>query len=68
MAFAVVSHFINQRVPVGWTSTVALILLLGGMQLILLGVLGEYVARVYDETKQRPLYIVESFSDGQKES
>jgi len=68
LAFAVVSHFINQRVPVGWTSTVALILLLGGMQLILLGVLGEYVARVYDETKQRPLYIVESFSDGQKES
>jgi dolichol-phosphate mannosyltransferase len=64
LAFAVTSHFINNRVPVGWTSTVALILLIGGTQLLILGVLGEYIARVYDESKRRPLYIVESFSDG----
>lgn len=60
LAFAVVSHFINKRVPLGWTSTVALILLLGGTQLILLGVLGEYIARIYDESKKRPTYIVRS--------
>lgn len=62
LAFAVISHFINKRVPLGWTSTVALILLLGGSQLILLGVLGEYVARIYDESKKRPSYIVKSVS------
>ncbi len=62
LAFAVISHFVNQRVPLGWTSTVALILLLGGTQLILLGILGEYVARIYDESKRRPTYIVKSVS------
>lgn len=63
LAFAVVAHFVNNRVPVGWTSIVALILLIGGTQLLLFGVLGEYIARIYDESKQRPLYIVESFTD-----
>ncbi len=62
LAFAVISHFATNRVPPGWTSTVALILLLGGSQLVLLGVLGEYIARIYDETKKRPTYIVKSVS------
>jgi dolichol-phosphate mannosyltransferase len=61
LIFAVIAHFVNNRVPVGWTSTVALILLVGGSQLLLLGVLGEYIARIYDESKQRPPYIVKSF-------
>lgn len=62
LAFAVVSRLINSQLPAGWTSTVALILLLGGTQLILLGVLGEYIARIYDETKKRPTYIIKSVS------
>lgn len=61
LIFAVIAHFVNNRVPVGWTSIIALILLIGGSQLLLLGVLGEYVARIYDESKQRPPYIVRSF-------
>jgi len=46
-----------QYVP-GWTSTVALIALLGGMNLLAMGVLGEYVGRIFDEVKRRPLYCV----------
>jgi dolichol-phosphate mannosyltransferase len=42
----------------GWTSTVALIGLLGGMNLLALGVLGEYVGRIFEEVKRRPLYLV----------
>jgi glycosyltransferase involved in cell wall biosynthesis len=41
----------------GFTTLVTLILFLGGLQLISLGVLGEYIARIYDEAKNRPLYV-----------
>lgn len=60
LVFAVASYFLGADVPHGWTSTVALILLVSGAQLMLLGVLGEYVSRIYDETKKRPMYILES--------
>lgn len=42
----------------GWTPLIACLLLLNGLILILLGILGEYVGRIYDETKNRPLYIL----------
>ena len=42
----------------GWTSTVVIILFMGGVQLMTLGVLGEYLARIFDEVKGRPLYVV----------
>lgn len=42
----------------GWASIVVIVSFMGGMQLVVLGVIGEYVARVYDEVKQRPLYLV----------
>lgn len=44
----------------GFTTLVTLVLFLGGVQLIAIGLLGEYLGRVYDEVKARPLYIVKS--------
>jgi dolichol-phosphate mannosyltransferase len=55
---AVVAHFgFNATVP-GWTTTVVLMSLLSSVQLIVIGVLGEYVGRIYEQVKERPLYVV----------
>jgi dolichol-phosphate mannosyltransferase len=43
---------------VGWTSLAVLILFMGGIQLLTVGIIGEYLGRIFDEVKGRPLYIV----------
>lgn len=42
----------------GWASTVVIVLFLGGVQLLTIGIIGEYLSRIYDEVKQRPLFVV----------
>jgi polyisoprenyl-phosphate glycosyltransferase len=42
----------------GWTSTIVAVTFLGGVQLIAVGILGEYLSRVYDEVRQRPMYVI----------
>lgn len=44
---------------IGWTSLVVMVLVLGGMQMLLIGVIGEYVGRIFEETKRRPQFIIE---------
>jgi dolichol-phosphate mannosyltransferase len=45
--------------PLGNPTTVILVLFLGGIQLISVGILGEYIGRIYEEVRQRPKFIVD---------
>lgn len=49
----------GKNLVTGWASIMTTVTFLGGVQLITIGILGEYIGRIYDETKERPLYIVE---------
>ena len=56
--WAAVEKLTRHEAPQGWTSTIAIVLFMSGVQLIILGVIGEYLGRVYDEVRQRPLYVI----------
>lgn len=47
----------------GWTSLVSIMVLMGGVQIFCLGVIGEYIGKIYSETKQRPKYIIETTTE-----
>jgi len=55
--YAIYRHFAGDTIE-GWTSLLLVVLLFGGIQLISLGIIGEYLARVFTEIKARPLYII----------
>ena len=59
MAVYVLVSFINRHAVAGWASTMMSIWLLGGLQLMALGMIGEYVGKIYMETKRRPKFILE---------
>jgi dolichol-phosphate mannosyltransferase len=56
--WAVGARLLHLNMPQGWASTLAIILFLGGVQLLVLGVLGEYLGNVNDEVRRRPVFIV----------
>ena len=53
--------WIAGRTVAGWTSTLASIWMIGGIQLLSLGVIGEYIGKIYNETKQRPRFIIDRY-------
>ena len=66
MLFIIAKTFIWGEIVQGYPTLVILILFMGGIQLLSLGIIGEYVARIFNESKHRPVYIVEEY-EGDKE-
>jgi len=62
LLYALISHFFFDTVS-GWTATVCSIWLLGGLQMLSLGVVGEYIGKIYNEVKERPRYRIETYLD-----
>lgn len=62
LLYFLVIHMLGKTVQ-GWTSTVVSIWAIGGLQLLAIGVVGEYIGKIYLETKARPKYIIETVLD-----
>ena len=60
LLYALISYFTHNAVA-GWTAIVCSIWLLGGVQLLCIGIVGEYIGKIYSEVKARPKYIIDKF-------
>jgi dolichol-phosphate mannosyltransferase len=56
--WALIARYITHTAVSGWTSIVILVSLIGGIQLIMFGILGIYLGKIFEEVKLRPLYLV----------
>ena len=59
IGYTVISHLLWGTVVAGWTSLIALVMLIASLQFFVLGMIGEYIGRIFIEQKRRPLYIVD---------
>jgi dolichol-phosphate mannosyltransferase len=57
--YAIISWLAVGRPPQGWTSLLLAIVFLGGVQLLVLGILGEYIGRIFEQTRSRPMFLVD---------
>ena len=60
MFWAIVGVLAFGKTPPGWASLAVIVLFFSGVQLIVLGIIGEYLGRIFEEVKNRPRFIVES--------
>lgn len=58
VVYSLISKYVMHSVVTGWTSLMVAITFFSGVQLFSIGLLGEYIARIYDESRQRPLYLI----------
>ena len=62
LLYFLIVHFMGRTVA-GWTSMIVSIWAIGGLQLLAIGIVGEYIGKIYLETKERPKYIIETVLD-----
>ncbi len=64
IAYIAFAWLAGRSIP-GWTSLMLVVVVLGAVQMFVLGMMGEYIGRLYSQAKQRPLYIVQEIAGGQ---
>jgi dolichol-phosphate mannosyltransferase len=66
--YVLFSHYFVSKTPQGWSSLLCAVAFFGGLQLIVLGVLGEYISRIHEQTRGRPIFVVDAVvrSNGQE--
>ena len=57
--YAIFSHFVLKHTITGWTSLIISSMFIGGIQLLSIGVIGEYISRINNNTRERPLFIIQ---------
>lgn len=67
LIYVFASYFMGRTVP-GWSSVAVSVWVIGGALLLSMGIVGEYIGKIYMETKKRPRYIVEEILDGDEEN
>ena len=63
--YVIVDHMLQGRGVLGWSSTIVSIIAFGGLQLLAIGIIGEYIGKIFLEVKERPRFIIESFINDQ---
>jgi polyisoprenyl-phosphate glycosyltransferase len=64
LTYVIAVRLFTDEAVAGWTSVVAAVLILGGVQLLCLGIIGQYLGRMYDEVKARPLFLISEDTAG----
>ena len=65
--WALAARFVFHATVAGWTAEVVIVSLLAAVQLLMIGILGEYIGRIYEEVKRRPLYVVGDTVNAEKD-
>ena len=60
LIYSLITNYLGNTIT-GWTSLACSIWALGGIQLLAIGIIGEYIGKIYNETKERPKYFIETF-------
>lgn len=66
LIYVIIRHLIVNLEQPGWTTIIALICFFGGFQILCIGIIGEYIGKIYSETKQRPRFIIEKKTNCEK--
>lgn len=66
LIYTLIRHFSGQTI-IGWSSVMTSVWAIGGLQLLSIGIIGEYIGKIYLETKARPRYIIEDYLENNKE-